>query len=393
LRCAERPAGAFAFALLLAAARGEDAAPSLHEATIEGGLHVVVAPHDGGSLAVAFSLPVGFANEGEGDERGRAAFAAGYATFDLPAWHVDVGPDATLFTASLPSDGVEAGLAELVKRLVAAGVEDERLNHFVEQRKLDAPALADRLREAAYPQTREGQERATPERMTREKLQSFLNERVGSEGAVVALVGPGTPAALELSVTQACGGLPRAKGVAPREPRESMPLKSRRVVAPAGASGGLVGLRLAWHADEEGDLAALAAAWFRSTCGGDLAQCVDSVQGTLLACAPAADRFDATAQALNGAIGRLATDPLSASAFDALVERIAEEAKECAADPARLARTLAQDSARHADPLAAFGRAARLRAGADRIRRELSGWLVPAGRIDVTPLPARPAGS
>jgi hypothetical protein len=375
--------------------------PKIHEASLEAGMRVVVVSSAaaGGAnaqaaaptVAVVVALPVGYANDAGTPGSGWAAFAAGHATFELPRWSSVVVGDSMRFFASLPADGVEAGLAELAKRLVADGVEEERFNRFLEQRKVEPGSVLDRLRETAYPTTRDGGAIATATRRTRDELKTFLSDRVGSEGAVVALVGPGTPAALELAALHAFATLPRARGVAPRDPREPMPRSARRVDAPVGASGGEAGVRLPWRADERGDLMALAVAWLETRTGSDATHVVATSQGALVGFAGEAAEVTALAGALDGACA--AADAIDDGQVEAAVARMVQRAEATAADPARLAAELADGAARHGDPLATFGRAARLRASAAETTVRLKELIRAAARIDVVPAAARPAGA
>jgi hypothetical protein len=398
LRCVE----ACAVAALLLVAPSDGAVPKeVHEASLEAGLRVVVAPGAGSEVAAALSIPVGYANDAETVASGWASFMAGYATFELPRWSIAVGPDATLFRATLPADQVEAGLSELAKRLVGDGVEEELLKRFVEQRKVSPPDAADRLRETAWPQSRAGGRSADvnlppKEVRTKEALKKFLAERVGSEGSVVALVGPGTPAALELAATHAFATLPRAKGVVPKEDLEAMPAAARKVAAPAGATGGFVGLRLPWHRDERGDGAALAIAWLEATLERDVTLRVDATQGTLIGFSVDATEFATFAAKLDAAVaqaGKGLDDPARARAVD----HLAQKAEAIAQRPAEVAAQLAADAAAYADPLASFARAERLKTQHgtggpdDGFRAE--GWLLPAGRLDAVPAAKRPDGT
>jgi hypothetical protein len=77
----------------------------------------------------------------------------------------------------------------------------------------------------------------------------------------------------------------------------------------------------------------------------------------------------------------------------AALARIEQRAEETAADPVRLAAELANGSLQSGDPLAAFGRAARLRSAAADTLRRLKDLIGAAARIDVVPAAARPAGT
>jgi len=381
---------------------GSAALPKIHEASLEAGMRVVVAPRAraataAGSEAAAetvaavVAIPVGYANVGDATGSGWAAFAAGFATFELPRWSSVVVGDSTRYFATLPADAVEAGLSELAKRLVADGVDEERFNRFLEQRKVAPPGVVDRLREAAFPTTRDGGATGDATKRTRDALKAFLTERVGSEGAVVALAGPGTPAALELAAVHAFSGLPRAKGVTPSDGREPMPLHARRVAAPAGTSGGVAAVRLPWREDERGDLLALAMAWLETKVGRDATHVVATRQGALVGFAGEAADFTALASALDGACA--AAGAIDDGQVAAALARIEQRAEETAADPVRLAAELANGSLQSGDPLAAFGRAARLRSAAADTLRRLKELIGAAARIDVVPAAARPAGT
>lgn len=395
------PAELVLAALLVSDGSGTAPPPKIHEASLEAGMRVVVVasaaaaganPQAGApTVAVVVALPVGYANDAGTPGSGWAAFAAGHATFELPRWSSVVVGDSTRFFASLPADGVEAGLAELAKRLVADGVEDDRFNRFQEQRKVEPVGVVDRLREAAWPTTRDGGAIATAARRTKDELKTFLNDRIGSEGAVVTLVGPGTPAALELAALHAFAAIPRARGVAPRDPREPMPLHARRVDAPAGASGGEAGVRLPWRADERGDLLALAVAWLEARTGRDATHVVATSQGALVGFAGEAAEVTTLAGALDAACA--AADAIDDGQVEAALSRLVQRADATAADPARLAAELADGAARHGDPLATFGRAARLRASAAETSVRLKELIRAAARIDVVPAAARPAGA
>ena len=388
-------------ALVLADGSGAAPLPKIHEASLEAGMRVVVVSRAAAAaadtqsaaptVAVVVAIPVGYANDAVTPGSGWAAFAAGHATFELPRWSSVVGGDSTRFFATLPADLVEAGLAELAKRLVADGVEEERFKKFLEQRKVEPGSVLDRLREAAYPTTRDGGAIATATRRTRDELKTFLADRVGSEGAVVALVGPGTPAALELAALHAFATIPRARGVVPRDPREPMPLTARRVDAPAGASGGEAGVRLPWRADERGDLVALAVAWFEARTGRDATHLVATRQGALVGFAGEVAEVTTLAGALDGACA--AADAIDDGQVEAALARIVLRADATAADPGRLAAELVDGAARHGDPLATFERAARLRAAAAETTVRLKELIRAAARIDVVPAAARPAGT
>lgn len=394
MRCAE----ACAVALLLA--RSDGALPkSVHEASLEAGLRVVVAAGGGSDVAAALSIPVGYANDAETVGAGQAAFMAGYATFELPRWSFAVGPESTLFRATLPADQVEAGLSELAKRLVGDGVEEDRFGRYLDQRKVAAADASDRLREAAYPESRDGGRIADATRRTKESLKAFLAERVGSEGSVLALVGAAAPAALELAATRAFSGLPRAKGVAPRPENEPMPAAARRVASPAGASGGFVGLRLPWRQDERGDGAAVAIAWLEASLGRDASLRIASSQGTLVGFAVDATEFADVTGKLDAAIAKAGHGGLDPAARDAALGQLAKRAEATATNPSELAVQLATDGAAFSDPLASLGRAERLRARAgkagapDDPSLKSNRWLLPAGRIDVVPAAKRPDGT
>jgi hypothetical protein len=394
LRCVE----ACVFAALFVFARGDGAAPkSVHEASLEAGLRVVVASGAGSEVAVALSIPVGYANDSESIGSGSAAFMAGHAIFELPRWSTTIGAETTLFRAMLPADQVEAGLSELAKRLVGEGVEDERFTRFVDQRKVAPPDGADRLREAAWPQSRDGGRIADATKRTKESLKAFLAERVGREGAVVALVGPGTPAALELAATHAFAALPRAKGVAPKDEHEPMAAAPRKVAAPAVTTSGFVGLRLPWRRDERGDGAALAIAWLEATVGRDVSFRVDSSQGTLIGFAVDAAEFADIAPKLDRAVARAAQEGLDEAALQSALAQLAKRSETLAQSPTELAARLAADCAAFADPLATFGRVERLKARTEKggagERLHPEAWLVPAGRIDVVPAAKRPDGT
>ena len=395
MRCAEAGAAALLAVALVGVLRSDGAVlKSVHEASLEAGLRVVVAAGGGSEVAAALSIPVGYANDSEDAGDGLAPFMAGYATFELPRWSCAIGPESTLFHATLAADQVEAGLSELAKRLVGEGVEEDRFGRYLDARKALPADAADRLREAAFPESRDGGPISDATRRTKEQLKSFLAERVGSEGSVVALVGPGTPAALELAATRAFASLPRAKGVAPRPEHEPMPLVARKVAAPAGAIGGLVGLRLPWRRDERGDGAALAIAWLETTLGRDAAQRIVSSQGTLVGFAADSGEFADVASKLDAAVARGAKG-LDAAAVEAALAHLEKRAEATTQNPVDLAVLLAADGAACSDPLATLSRQERLkeRAGKGALQIDLGGWLIPAGRIDVVPAAKRPDGT
>src|SRR5262245_1102909 len=90
-------------AVLLAArafaADGGTAAPPprIHEASLEAGVRVVVAPRArtaagagapsaSETVAAVVSIPIGYADDAETPGSGGASFFAGYATWELPRW-------------------------------------------------------------------------------------------------------------------------------------------------------------------------------------------------------------------------------------------------------------------------------------------------------------------
>jgi hypothetical protein len=235
-------------ALVLADGSGAATPPKIHEASLEAGMRVVVvssAAAGGAStqsaaptVAVVVVLPVGYANDAGTPGSGWAAFAAGHATFELPRWSSVVVGDSTRFFASLPADGVEAGLAELAKRLVADGVEEERFNRFLEQRKVEPGSVLDRLRETAYPTTRDGGAIATAARRTRDELKTFSPIGSAARARGGGLGRQERRPRSELARAHARHDPARARGVAPRDPREPMPRSARRVDAPTGARRG-----------------------------------------------------------------------------------------------------------------------------------------------------------
>ncbi|HZO09302.1 MAG TPA: hypothetical protein VFC77_07985, partial [Myxococcota bacterium] len=381
MRCAELLA-----ALVLPAGGTEP--PPLHESGLESGLRIVVATSsassDGSDVSTGTSnapieavlvVPVGFANDAARSGSGLAALAADFAT-QAPegqaqaqgTWRAELLPTRTLYCGRFAADALEAALATLATRLSPDGVEEERFNELVKTRSTPPPTTVDRFRETAWPTSRFGaRPRAIPSgpsgsggaaALSRDALKQFLEQRVGSEGTVLVLVGAAPPASLELLAGRALGKVPRARGVAPAEELEPFPSKARRVAAPDGATQALVGFRLPWREDERGDEVALAAAFLESKARRPCSCLEATPQGACIAFAdegPAAGA--ALRETLAGAAARLARGgALEGGEIDAALDRLDAALAESASTPAGLARLLAESAAAWDDPRVAFGR-------------------------------------
>jgi hypothetical protein len=379
--------------------------PVLHESGLENGLRILVSTPEGdasiGRVVALLALRVGWANDGAKPDSGLAAALADYATLEddgSSPWQVELLPTVTLFAGSFPTAELESRLATLAKRLGADGVDDERLKKVLAKRVAPPASAFDRLREAAWPTTRLG---ARPfgapaeGSLTKESLKQFAAQRVGSEGGVLALVGEGPPATLDLLAAKVFSGFPRARGVAPAEAFEPYPRRSRRVAAPAAAGGGLAGFRLAWCADPQGDERALALAWLEALAGRPAARVEWTAQGALVAFAIEGDVAPLRDRLLAGAEQLARGQPLSEEGFATVLSRVDQGLAAATATPLGLARLLVDEELSCGDPLAAFGRRKRLEAaGAAAAAASLRAQLPAEGYVEAAPATAAdPRGS
>jgi predicted Zn-dependent peptidase len=373
------------------------AAPAIHQAGLESGLviDVVAAPEgaDASKVAALLVLPVGWSDDSAKSGSGLASLMADYAVHvkeGAPVWSAHLEPCSTSFEASLTVDQLESELGKLAKRLSSGSVEGTEINELVQARKTSDPTSADRFRETAFPQSREGGRPSgrleLVKSTTREQFESFLAARVGSEGAVLVLVGSEPASKLELAASRALQSLPRARGVAPHATLEPLPTRARRVAAPGHDATALVGFRLAWRHDPHGDGAAFAAAWLEEVAQRDAALHESSACGPLVAFAA---RDAADAKSLHDVAAAAADElakgrGLSQHGFEAALARLDARLAEAGRDAAALARLVGAAEVELHDPLAPFERRARLeRAGLEALSEDLAARVRPEGMIDV----------
>ncbi len=404
----------------------QTAPPRLDESALESGVRiVVVTPAAGVSpevVEVVIALPVGWADDAAPPGRGLARLMADYATQALagtkqnepseppkpheppasPEPHepfgVQLEPTATFFHGSVKVEQLETALAALVQRLTPAGVDGARFDEIAKSRSAaPVPATAlDRFRQAAYPTTVGGLgaagRLAAAKRLTKSDLETFLAARCGSEGSVVVLVSGAAPSTLALAAGRALATLPRARGVAPNVDPELVAVRPRRVDAPPGGSESCIGYRFDWCEDPLADRLELARAWLEVTASREAVLAERQRQGALVAfLGGSGESLETLTRTLGEGVAKLSGgESLSSAAFRALLERMDGGVAAAAAAPDSLAMMVARDVLATGDPLASFGRRARLEKGGSGAASEaLRSLLRVDSRIEVVAVAGR----